>query len=145
MASKEIALVCGLKVRVGYQDRLCVNSDSDETPAKWESRYVSQVLRHSCGKDKLNECLINDFLFIIVFWFLTKSSEMFIHMSRRVADVFVKSNLSLYTRHTPKRVRNLRGHLRVIAPGYNTVSLCRSVAQVASRWQLCVQFDFPKI
>ena len=27
MASAEIALVCGLKVRVGCQDRLCVNSD----------------------------------------------------------------------------------------------------------------------
>ena len=38
MASAEIALVCGLKVRVGWQDRLCVNSD-DETPAYWESRY----------------------------------------------------------------------------------------------------------
>ena len=31
MASVEIALVCGLKVRVGCQDRLCVNSDADET------------------------------------------------------------------------------------------------------------------
>ena len=31
MASTEIALVCGLKVRVGYHDRLCVNSDADET------------------------------------------------------------------------------------------------------------------
>ena len=50
-----------------------------------------------------------------------------------------------YNRHTPKRVRNLRGHLRVIAPGYNTVSLCRNIAQVASRWQLCVQFDWPEI
>ena len=28
MASVEIALVCGLKVRVGCQDRLCVNSDA---------------------------------------------------------------------------------------------------------------------
>ena len=35
MASVEIALVCGLKVRVGCQDRLpvCVNSDADETLA----------------------------------------------------------------------------------------------------------------
>ena len=32
-ASVEIALVCGLKVRVGCQDRLCVNSDADETLA----------------------------------------------------------------------------------------------------------------
>ena len=70
---------------------------------------MSQVLRHSCGKDKLNECLINKFLFIIVFWFYTNSFEMFMQMSRRVANVFVKSNLSLYTRHTPKRVRNLLG------------------------------------
>ena len=30
MASAEIALVCGLKVRVGCQDTLCVNSDADE-------------------------------------------------------------------------------------------------------------------
>ena len=34
MASAEIALVCGLKVWVGCQDRLCVNySDADETLA----------------------------------------------------------------------------------------------------------------
>ena len=30
MASAEIAHMCSLKVRVGYQDRLCVNSDADE-------------------------------------------------------------------------------------------------------------------
>ena len=40
MASAEIALVCGLKVRVGCQDRLCVNLDADEIVAYWESRYV---------------------------------------------------------------------------------------------------------
>ena len=33
MASVEIALVCGLKVRVGCQNRLYVNSDADETLA----------------------------------------------------------------------------------------------------------------
>ena len=33
MPGAEIPLVCGLKVRVGCQDRLCVNSDADETPA----------------------------------------------------------------------------------------------------------------
>ena len=34
MASAEIALVCGLKVRVGCQDyRLFVNSDADEALA----------------------------------------------------------------------------------------------------------------
>ena len=33
MASVEIALVFGLKVRVGREDRLCVNSDADETLA----------------------------------------------------------------------------------------------------------------
>ena len=33
MASAEIALVCGLKVRVGCQERLCMNSDADETLA----------------------------------------------------------------------------------------------------------------
>ena len=33
MPSAEMALVCGLKVWVGCQDRLCVNSDADETPA----------------------------------------------------------------------------------------------------------------
>ena len=30
MASAEIALVCGLKVRVGCQDRLSVKSDADK-------------------------------------------------------------------------------------------------------------------
>ena len=33
MASTEIILMCGLKVWVGCQDRLCVNSDGDETLA----------------------------------------------------------------------------------------------------------------
>ena len=33
MASAEIALMCVLKVRVGCQDRLCVNSDADKTLA----------------------------------------------------------------------------------------------------------------
>ena len=31
MASVEIALVCGLNVQVGCQDRLYVNLDADET------------------------------------------------------------------------------------------------------------------
>ena len=30
MASAEIARACGLKVRVGCQDRLCLNSDAYE-------------------------------------------------------------------------------------------------------------------
>ena len=33
MASAEIPLVCGLKVRVGGQDKLCVNSDANKTLA----------------------------------------------------------------------------------------------------------------
>ena len=33
MASAQIALVCGVKVRVSCQDKLCVNSDADETLA----------------------------------------------------------------------------------------------------------------
>ena len=33
MASAEIALVCGLKVRVGCPDKPWVNSDADETLA----------------------------------------------------------------------------------------------------------------
>ena len=33
MASAETALVFDLKVRVGFHDRLCVNSDADETLA----------------------------------------------------------------------------------------------------------------
>ena len=38
MASAEIALVCGLKVRVDCQDRLCVNIDADEIPAQWNRK-----------------------------------------------------------------------------------------------------------
>ena len=41
MASAEITLECGLKIRVGCKDRLCVNSDIDATLALWESGYVS--------------------------------------------------------------------------------------------------------
>ena len=33
MASAEIALACGLNVRVGCQDRLCVSSGANETLA----------------------------------------------------------------------------------------------------------------
>ena len=33
MASAKITVVCGLKVGVGCQDRLCMNSDADETLA----------------------------------------------------------------------------------------------------------------
>ena len=50
MASANFSLMCGLKVRMGCQDRLCINSDADETIAKWESRYVSEVLPQSCRK-----------------------------------------------------------------------------------------------
>ena len=32
MASAEIALLCGLTIRVGCQDRISVNLDADETP-----------------------------------------------------------------------------------------------------------------
>ena len=39
MASAEIAIVCGLKVRVSCQDKykLCVNSDADQALAKWKA------------------------------------------------------------------------------------------------------------
>ena len=40
MVSPELAPVCGLKVRVSCQDRLCVNSDADETLAQLESGCV---------------------------------------------------------------------------------------------------------
>ena len=33
MVSAGIAFLCGLKVRMGCQDKLCVNSDADETLA----------------------------------------------------------------------------------------------------------------
>ena len=33
MASADTALVCGMKIQVGCQDRLCVNSDADEALA----------------------------------------------------------------------------------------------------------------
>ena len=57
MASAEFALVCGLKVRVGCQDRLCVNSDADETLAKWNSRYVRKCKLTVVKKVLLN-CIL---------------------------------------------------------------------------------------
>ena len=33
MARAEIALLCGLKVRVGCQDKLCMDLDADKTLA----------------------------------------------------------------------------------------------------------------
>ena len=59
MARAEIALVCGLKVRVGCQDRLWVISDADETLAKSETRYVSEVLPHNCEKFIIKYCKLN--------------------------------------------------------------------------------------
>ena len=53
MASAEIALVCGLKVWVGYHDRLCVNSDADKTLAQWETSYVSKAIHHSYRKSEM--------------------------------------------------------------------------------------------
>ena len=53
MASAQTALVFDLKVRVGCHDRICVNSDADETLAKWESSYVSEVIHHSCRKSDI--------------------------------------------------------------------------------------------
>ena len=38
MAHAENALECGLKILVGFQDRLCVNSDADKTLALLEGR-----------------------------------------------------------------------------------------------------------
>ena len=40
MASAEIALVCGLKIRVGGQDRLCMNLDADETLVQSLSKFL---------------------------------------------------------------------------------------------------------
>ena len=46
MASAEIAFVCGLKFRNDCQNRLCMNSDADETLAyngkadKWMKHYL---------------------------------------------------------------------------------------------------------
>ena len=39
MASAEIAIVCGLKARVGCQNKLCMNSDADETLAQGSATY----------------------------------------------------------------------------------------------------------
>ena len=39
MASAEIAIECGLRARVGYQNKLCMNSDADETLAQGSATY----------------------------------------------------------------------------------------------------------
>ena len=79
MASAEIALVCGLKVRASCQDRLRVNLDANETLAKRESRYVSDALPHRCEKFVLRICYVtsatntytanaeNNILFVFLF------------------------------------------------------------------------------
>ena len=46
MADADIALVCGLKFWVGCQDRLCFNSDADET-LPYELAEVSEVFSHN--------------------------------------------------------------------------------------------------
>ena len=50
MAKTEIAFECGLKARVGCQDRLCANSDANETLGEWKSKYKRDVLPHSSEK-----------------------------------------------------------------------------------------------
>ena len=39
MASAKIAIVCGLKARVGCQNKLYMNSDADETLAQGSATY----------------------------------------------------------------------------------------------------------
>ena len=39
MASAEVAIACDLRARVGYQNKLCMNSDADETPAQGSATY----------------------------------------------------------------------------------------------------------
>ena len=43
--------MCGLKVRVGCQDRFCVNSDADEILAMGKQIY-EEVLPYSCEKNQ---------------------------------------------------------------------------------------------
>ena len=40
MARAEISLLCGLKVRVGWQDMLRMNSDADETLAQGFANFL---------------------------------------------------------------------------------------------------------
>ena len=58
MASAELALVCGLKVRVGCQDKLCVNSDADEALADGKADNLSDVLPHSYEKFMFRICFV---------------------------------------------------------------------------------------
>ena len=68
MASAEIAFVYGLKVRVGYQDRLCVNSDADETLVQWESRYVQKCYLTVVKKSlKFQICYVTSELLTVIF------------------------------------------------------------------------------
>ena len=55
MASAEIALMCGLKVRVGYKDRLCVNSDADGNTSLMAKQICEEVLPYSCEKSFSSE------------------------------------------------------------------------------------------
>ena len=42
MATAEIAFECGLKVRVGWQDRLCMNLDADATLAQPMGKQICE-------------------------------------------------------------------------------------------------------
>ena len=55
MARAETALVCGLKVRVSCQDRLCVKSDAGETLAQWDSTNVRKCYLTVVKKEKIRK------------------------------------------------------------------------------------------
>ena len=55
MARAETALVCGLKVRVSCQDRVCVKSDAGETLSQWDSTYVRKCYLTVVKKEKIRK------------------------------------------------------------------------------------------
>ena len=77
MASAEIALVCGLKVRVGSQESLYVNLDADKTLAEWESRYVRKCYITFVKKEKSELILYTFFVRFCPFFTISFSRKRY--------------------------------------------------------------------
>ena len=89
MASVEIALVCGLKVRVGCQNRLCVNSDADETFSEFPDSnftlFLSESINFELRLTVLNFCqFFTSFVFNLFFDFESINVSYGYHVSKTV-------------------------------------------------------------
>ena len=84
IASAEFAFVCDLKVRVGCQDELCVNSDRNETVAWWEL-LIFCVTNH-CHKILQSSLTVHTFFHINRQWRNCKANRSLIRSCEQASQ-----------------------------------------------------------